>query len=206
MSAGPGVTRIVIVDDHTAFADALGLALNMTPDFECVATTTDPEATEELVRVTGAQMIVSDHHLGGGVTGLDLIGGLVKRHPHLGAVLLTGFPTPGVRDEAGRLGIVVLSKSMPMKEIVTALRAARDGEPATTSPNSSEPELLSASQRTVLELLGEGRRVADIADSLSITEHTVRDHVKAIRRKLGTSSQLEAVLEAQRRGLIAPPS
>lgn len=200
------VTRALLVDDHVAFADALALALNMTPDLKCVASSSDSSSVEELLRVTGARLLISDQHLAEETTGVALIASLKAAHPRLLTVLLTGFPTPGVLSEAAEFGITVLSKSMPITEIVTSLREVVKGRRPAGELLPAQGELLSPSERQVLELLGQGHRVATIAEMLSISIHTVRDHVKAVLRKLDASSQLEAVITAQRAGLIPPPT
>ena len=52
---------------------------------------------------------------------------------------------------------------------------------------------LSPQQRRVLELLASGRRVAEVGVEMGVAEGTVRSHVKALRAKLGASTQLKAV-------------
>lgn len=54
----------------------------------------------------------------------------------------------------------------------------------------------------VLSLLALGMRIQDIAREAGISEHTARDHVKSIYRKLNVSSRAEAAIEAVRRGLV----
>lgn len=198
--------RVLLVDDHVAFADALAVSLSMTADFKCVAATTDIASVEELARMTGTQMVISDQHLNDGATGLALLADLREQHPRLMLVLLTGFPTPGVLADAVSLGAFTFSKSTPIKQIVTSLRQIVRGEVPTAALEPGESGLLSPNEQRVLELLGQGIRVAQIADVQSISVHTARDHVKAILRKLEVSSQLEAVIAAQRGGLIPPPS
>lgn len=61
---------------------------------------------------------------------------------------------------------------------------------------------LTAREREVLELLGEGRRASAIAGRLGLSLATVRNHIRAVLRKLGCHSQLEAVAEGRRRGLL----
>jgi len=121
-------------------------------------------------------------------------------------MLLTGYPTPSVVDEANRMGVVVVAKSTPIREIVTAMRDMRMGRRPGIAEQGGGDGTLSPSELRILELLGTGRRAADIAEDLSLSVHTVRDHIKAILRKLDVSSQLEAVVEGQRRGLISPPN
>jgi DNA-binding NarL/FixJ family response regulator len=61
---------------------------------------------------------------------------------------------------------------------------------------------LTPRETQVLSLLALGMRIQDIAREISISEHTVRDHVKAIYGKLNISSRAEAAIEAARRGLV----
>lgn len=52
---------------------------------------------------------------------------------------------------------------------------------------------LSAREREIVEALGSGRRVKEIAQDLVISTHTVRNHLKAIYRKLNVRSQFELI-------------
>lgn len=66
------------------------------------------------------------------------------------------------------------------------------GLDAEARPAGLEPaSVLSAREQEVFELLARGRRVAEVADVLFISAHTVRKHAKAIFRKLGVHSQVE---------------
>ncbi len=64
------------------------------------------------------------------------------------------------------------------------------------------PGGLTARELQVLRLLGEGLRAEAIAASLGLSLATVRNHIRAILRKLECHAQLEAVAEGRRRGLI----
>lgn len=66
----------------------------------------------------------------------------------------------------------------------------------------AQVEPLSKQERRILKLFAEGRNSAAIARRLSISPHTLRNHLSHINRKLRTHSRLEAVTHAQRRGLI----
>ena len=67
---------------------------------------------------------------------------------------------------------------------------------------SPQPVALTARQLEVLELLGRGKPAKVIAGLLAISETTVRNHIRMILLELGCHSQLEAVAEARRRGLL----
>lgn len=59
-------------------------------------------------------------------------------------------------------------------------------------------ETLSPRETSVLAMLAQGHRVADIGRRLGVSEGTVRSHVRSLRRKLGVDSQLAAVAIARR--------
>jgi DNA-binding NarL/FixJ family response regulator len=63
-------------------------------------------------------------------------------------------------------------------------------------------DLLTARQRQVVALLGEGMRPTAIAAHLGLSVTTVRNHINAALRRLGCHSQLEAVAVARRRELL----
>ncbi|HKI93039.1 MAG TPA: LuxR C-terminal-related transcriptional regulator [Gaiellaceae bacterium] len=65
------------------------------------------------------------------------------------------------------------------------------------------PTPLTPRQLEVLEMLAHGMRARSIAAELHLAEATVRNHIRAVRRELGTHSQLEAVATARRAGLIS---
>jgi DNA-binding CsgD family transcriptional regulator len=93
----------------------------------------------------------------------------------------------GALAEPGRTALVLW--------VVRPLALARAAtEPARLKDRASEGiERLTRRELDVLGLLLEGWRVASIARSLYVSEHTVRNHLKAIYRKLGTHSQQELI-------------
>lgn len=95
---------------------------------------------------------------------------------------------------------------------VSTICVRRDGEPPVVlnllrNGHSAEPsrkaaEQLTARQVEVLQLLAQGQPAKVIATRLEIAETTVRNHIAALLRRLRCHSQLEAVAEARRRGLV----
>lgn len=82
------------------------------------------------------------------------------------------------------------------------LHVLRDGGAAEWPRAPEGRRSLSRRQRHVLELLADGKRAREIADTLGLSETTVRNHIRAILGRLGCHSQLQAVVEARRRGLV----
>ena len=64
------------------------------------------------------------------------------------------------------------------------------------------PPSLTQRQRTVLAMLAQGTQARAIASELQLSELTVRNHIRAILRELGCTSQLAAVAKAHRHGLV----
>jgi PAS domain S-box-containing protein len=62
--------------------------------------------------------------------------------------------------------------------------------------------MLTPRQNEVLQLLGQGASTIDIAEMLSLSKETVRNHVRQVLRALGAHSRLEAVARAHQQGLL----
>jgi DNA-binding NarL/FixJ family response regulator len=124
---------------------------------------------------------------------------------------------------AGASGYIL--KSQPADVVMAQLRRMEQGEPALSpsiaarvlrhfhagmgaSPAELTREAPSLPQLTdrevdVLRLIAKGYKVAEVAQLLGLSSHTVTTYVRDIYRKLGISSRAEATLEAARRGLVA---
>ena len=129
--------------------------------------------------------------------------------PWLVLTPVAGGPLWGALLEAGVAG--VLPSSTSLDAVVLILRDVMEGSEvmadderralvrAWRTAQSEEEQLvvrmrsLTPRERTVLTLLHSGDSVRTIAESLEVSEATVRSHVKAVLSKLGVSSQLAAV-------------
>jgi DNA-binding NarL/FixJ family response regulator len=122
----------------------------------------------------------------------------------LGALPLRGWAIVGREASAAELRAAVLAAAEGLVA-VPASRAGRilggPGQPAARDPEAL-PEPLTAREREVLELLGQGLSNRRIAERLLISEHTAKFHVASVLGKLGASTRTEAVSRGVRRGLI----
>lgn len=135
------------------------------------------------------------------------------------ALVIIASPDPALPPSAllrfGARGL--LPRTASAAELATAIRAAaegltvvhpafvadlldREGPPPTPETMLVEP--LTERELQVLQLLARGLPNKQIATRLSITEHTVKFHIRAILAKLGTTNRTEAVTAAYQRGLI----
>jgi DNA-binding NarL/FixJ family response regulator len=200
-----------VVDDHAAFADLLGLALGGLDDLEYAGTARTPDAALELVERVAPEIAVVDLLLGN-EDGLELVGRLRAAHPDLVLVVSSARSdtlTLTAAAVAGANGFA--PKSGEFAELLNVLRTARAGAmsvapsllAAPVEPDEDAgPERLTTRESEVLRLMGGGASVPEIARVLNISLNTCRSHVRAVHTKLGVSTQLEAVVKAQRLGLL----
>lgn len=206
--------RVVVVDDHEVLATSLARALELEPDIETVGTAGSLAEAERLIRGAAPDVLLLDHRLPDG-DGVEAMGRLQALRPAMRVVVLTASTLDQVMVaavEAGASGF--LSKTRSLEEVAGAVRAAAAGE-AVISPEmlarllprlnrsggGARPTLTDREQE-VLELLAEGLTNAAIAERLTVSVHTVRNHVANLSGKLGARSKLEALSIALREGLL----
>lgn len=115
-----------------------------------------------------------------------------------------------VLKESGHINILraileLRSGGSPISPVIARKVLARMRRYAADSDFSdeSESEMLTRRESAILELISRGGTYAKVAQALSISVGTVQTHVKHIYAKLSVHSRTEAIIEAQRRGLIS---
>ncbi len=111
-----------------------------------------------------------------------------------------GRIAPSAARAAGAAGFVL--KDWPAADVANAVREVGMGMtvfPPQEPPGSLE---LTAREREVLELIASGATNSEIAGSLFLSPHTVKDHTSKLYRKLEVRNRAEAVQRAQRLGLL----
>lgn len=106
--------------------------------------------------------------------------------------------------DIGQQAAAALSGGAPLSPSIAAyvLRYLR-GQYEQPKPDDDDPDL-SPREYELLQLLARGQSNRQAAEALSLSPHTVGDHVKSIYRKLGVSSRGEAMVRAFRSGLLRP--
>lgn len=94
-----------------------------------------------------------------------------------------------------------------VQQIVAAARKLEDGSngsspPGTPADSRPEPDPLTPRERQVLQLLAQGLGTGQLAEALTISPATARNHVQRVLEKLGVHTRLEAVAHAYRHGLV----
>jgi DNA-binding NarL/FixJ family response regulator len=217
--------RVLLADDHQLFREGLANILNAQPDFEVVGEAGDGLEVLVKVRELEPDLILMDVGMPG-CDGLEATQRIKVEFPAVTIVMLT------VRDEDEKLFEAVKSgaqgyllKTIRSQDLLELLRGAIRGEAAITPTlggrmleefrrlSQQAPQLpdheaaaLTQRERDVLTLVAEGAADKEIAESLCVSIHTVKSHMRNILAKLQLGHRHEAALFALREGLITPNS
>jgi two-component system nitrate/nitrite response regulator NarL len=202
--------RILIVDDHTLFGQALRSALERR-GIEVLAVVGNGQDALGICREQRPSMALVDLGLPD-MSGLALGSAIIRESPATKVIAVTGMrdqSTFQLALESGFHGY--LTKDSRLRDVVESIEAVRQGRagplPVLHTSGTLERQGVAAAvratrltprEREVLRLLAEGRRNDEIAKRLSIARNTVRTHVQSILLKLGVHSRLEAVALASR--------
>jgi response regulator RpfG family c-di-GMP phosphodiesterase len=213
----PTRIRVLVVDDQELFAQGMVRLLETADDLSVVGCAASVHEALEVAEDEEPDVVVLDWRLPDG-TGADAARGLLEARPSTKIVILTGLVDDGVLAEALDAGCAaVLTKGRAFEEIVLAIRAAYAGE--VTIPLAKLSSIVDrlASRRPavgtdltpreleILHKLGEGLSNEAIAELLTLSLFTVRNHVQRIIMKMEAHSKLEAVTRGLREGVIQMP-
>ena len=116
--------RVVIVDDHRLFVDALALLLGHDDRLEVIGTASDGPTAIDLAVDGGAEVAVIDVRMPE-IDGLETARRLRKRSPETRVILVTGLDEPNLADQAREAGAVaLLTKGALHDELKEAILAA----------------------------------------------------------------------------------
>jgi DNA-binding NarL/FixJ family response regulator len=207
--------RVLVVDDHPLFRFGLCAALAQRDDIEVVGEAAGGQAAITAAAETQPDVVVMDLHLPdlGGVEATRAIG---TTSPDTGVLVLTMFDDSESVFNAMRAGARgYLLKGAEPDELVRAVQAVARGEAifgqsiaaqvlryfnGLTTQAVSFPELTTR-EREVLELIAAGRNNTEIAQVLSLSGKTVRNHVSIIFGKLRVADRAQAIVRAREAGL-----
>jgi DNA-binding NarL/FixJ family response regulator len=101
---------------------------------------------------------------------------------------------------AGAFGFV--PKHWPAQDIANAARMVGMGMTVFAPEADADAAMLSERERQVLEMIAAGSTNREIAERLFLSPHTVKDHTSALYRKIGARNRAQAILRAQRLGML----
>lgn len=220
---------VAVVEDHLEFQAAFVAAIGAAPDTHLAGVAGLLADGLQLLKGPAADVLLVDLGLPDG-SGIDMIRATQKAWPECSIMVTTAFGDEAhvmQSIEAGASGYL-LKDSSPEK-IVEEIRNLHNGgspispliarrvlqrlraPPSLTSPPASHAtataadlkNTLSARETQALELVAKGFSYEEIAGLMSVSRQTVLTFVRRIYVKLEVHSQMEAVDEARRQGLLA---
>jgi NarL family two-component system response regulator LiaR len=207
--------RILIVDDHAIVREGQRALIETEPGLDLVGEAADGLEAVQMARSLQPDVIMIDLIMPrmGGIEAIEII---KAENSGVGILVLTSF----AEDEkvysaikAGALGYRL--KDASPQELLAAIREVYRGEPSmdpaiaqklmrelqrsSDLPPTEEP--LTEREVEVLKLVAQGKPNQEIAETLVISERTVRTHVSNILSKLHLANRTQAALYALREGL-----
>lgn len=207
-----GTITVAIVDDDEEVRGNLRWMINHADGFSCIAAFESGQEALDNLPDPLPDVVLMDIGLPG-MSGIDCVRELKKRHPRLRVIMQTVYSDDDTIFESLRAGAVgyILKKSPILKVLQAIADAYQGGAPMSGEVARrvlayfQEPappnEMASLSQREhdVLEELIEGRSYKAISDKLFLSIHTVRFHVHHIYEKLHVRSRAEFMAKMMRR-------
>lgn len=202
---------VAIVEDDAEIREMLALIIDRSPGYLCNQTFVDCESAVVEIQKHPADVVLMDIELPkmNGIKGVQI---LKEKNPGIDFIMLTNQEDDdSVFNSlcAGATGYLL--KDTPPAELLNSIKEVRNGgSPMSPNiarriiksfqPNSENP--LSRRETEILQKLCDGENYKVIADSLFISGHTVRAHIKNIYTKLQVNSRAEAVTKAFRDKLV----
>lgn len=190
------------------FAKSLSVALDEYKEIEHFYMAQDIQDIEKIILGKKIDIVLMDINLGDlkDRDGLSIAFDLLKSHPALKIIILTGYDLPVYKHEAKKLGVRgFLNKNITPNDLVSSLIRVSHG--GTCFPSEKDKiiiEDLTSMEKKILKLMGNGKKRKCIAGELFISERTLSNHLQHIFEKLQVSSAVEAVTKAIRLGYIPP--
>jgi two-component system, NarL family, response regulator len=200
--------RILVAEDHLVARVGVTTIVNMQDDMTVVAEAANGHQAVEMFRLHQPDVTLLDLRMPG-MGGVEAALVIRSEFPAARMIALTTYGGDEDIRRALAAGVhAYLTKDVLHDELLKAIRAVYAGQTylpaavaASLAAQMPRPDL-SARELQVLALIVRGQANKQIAFSLSIAEHTVKNHVKNILSKLGVQDRTQAATAAIQRGII----
>jgi len=200
--------RILVAEDHLVARVGVTTIINMQPDMTVVGEVSNGLQAVEMYAKLMPDVTLLDLRMPN-MGGVEAAAAIRRDHPGARLIALTTYGGDEDIRRALAAGVsAYLTKDVLHDELLKAIRAVHAGQTylpsavaAALAAQIPRPDL-SAREVQVLELIVQGLANKQIAYSLNIAEHTVKNHVKSILSKLGVQDRTQAATAAIQRGII----
>ena len=212
--------RILLADDQKLFSENLKLMLEtLTEDIKVTGIASDGEEAIKMVEETRPDMVLMDVRMPGmdGVRATEI---LSRKYPEIKIVMLTTFLDDTYVNDALQFGAYgYILKNIRSEDLIASLRAISrgavlfspdilkklvrrlDSKSGGSEQDSEYQEIINRlgnREKEILKLVARGYTNKKIADTLFISEPTVRNYISSIYAKVGSKDRLQVISIAQR--------
>ena len=215
-----GTIRLLICDDQAIVCEGLRAILEPAIDIEVVGVASNGVDVIELTRITRPDLVLMDLKMPR-MSGIQATRAICEQFPAVRILVLTTYAEDDWVIDAIRAGAAgYVLKDTPQEELLKAIRDTMQGwshidpqvapkilkhvaqQPDRVLPDQKLISQLSEREREVLGLLASGLSNADIAQTLFLSDGTVKNYVSIIFAKLGVADRTQAAIVAIRAGLV----
>jgi len=207
MNAGNRI-RILSVDDHPVLRDGIAAIVAGEPDMIMVAEAGNGREAVEQFRAHRPDVTLMDLIMPG-MSGTEAIAAIRADFPDARIIVLSTYQGDAQALRALKAGASgYLLKSMARKELAETIRSVHAGrkkippEIAVAMAEHHTDDALTEREIEILRQIAAGNANKIIADNLSISEQTVKAHIRSILSKLDANDRTHAVTIGLKRGII----
>ncbi len=202
--------RILIVEDQQILLDALAESLSLVDNFKVVGKTTVASETLDLCRSLNPDIVLMDICSDEGNTGFIETRKIKEELPTIKVLLMTGMADNSFVAEGKDAGAdAFIYKNVSKEEMVeTILNTLQDYStfPEVKEGSAQDPLDLTDRENDILRLVCQGKSRREIAESLFLSENTIRNNINRILMKTGYDSIAQLAIFAVSKGYIVPES
>ena len=200
--------RVLSVDDHPLLREGIAALVTNQTDMQIVAEASNGREALELFRKHRPDITLMDLQMPE-MSGIDAMSSIRGEFPDARIIVLTTYTGDVQVSRALKAGArAYLLKGSLRKELLETIRAVHAGQKRVSSEVAAEiaehatDQVLTPREVDVLRLVAEGNANKEIAAQLSLTEETVKSHIRSILGKLGAKDRTHAVALGLKRGII----
>jgi DNA-binding NarL/FixJ family response regulator len=208
MNAKQSQIRILSVDDHPLLREGVASLLAGQADLQLVAEASNGREAVDQFRRHRPDVTLMDLQMPE-MNGVDAMVAICEEFPSARVIVLTTYVGDALALRALKAGArAYLLKGLLRKELLETIRLVHAGQKRIVPVVAAElaehatDDALSPREVDVLRLIAGGNANKAVASQLSITEETVKGHVKNILAKLAANDRTHAVTIALKRGII----
>ena len=214
--------KVFIADDHNLLRQGLRALISQSVDFSVDGEAADGKTALSEILLHRPDIVLMNVALPG-MNGMEVTAQIKRRLPEIRVIMLTSFKSDEYLRESLRVGADgYLLKDTSYEELLLALRSVGQGKkylspaisgqlvegflnPSGTGNSRSPLQQLTSRERSILQLIAEGRTNRTAAEFLSVSPKTVEKHRARLMQKLGLRNAGELLLAAFEMGMVERP-